>query len=144
MIVSASDSFSRGGNTATANFTVVGGANDASVPLLSEVQLPQSVQRGEPFTLRTRVTDETATAYVYAWVNYNIYSVVNSTTMKFWVDYGTGPVRISGDARDGVWEQTFAFLDDAPAGVYTIWFSIGDTLGNRNYKQTAYTVTLRP
>jgi Ca2+-binding RTX toxin-like protein len=144
VIVSASDSFSTGGNTTNANFTVVGGSSDISVPLLSEVELPQSVQRGEPFTLRTRATDATAAAYVYAWVNYNIYSVVNIATMKLWADYGTGPVRVSGDARDGVWEQTFTFLADAPAGVYTIWFSLGDTLGNRDYQQTAYTVTLRP
>ncbi|NDB18384.1 MAG: hypothetical protein EB027_03860 [Actinobacteria bacterium] len=64
--------------------------------------------------------------------------------LKTWVEYTDAPKLITGDARDGVWEQTFTFRDDSPAGVYTFWFSLSDTLGNRDYQQTSYTITLAP
>lgn len=144
IIISASDNFGNGTDTASASFTVVGGSSDVSIPSIGEPQMPQSVEPGETFTVRTRVTDETATAYVYVWINYNVYNVVNIATMRTWVEYESDPLLVSGTAQDGVWEQRFTFRPDSPAGVYTLWFSVGDSLGNRNYQQTGYTVTLRP
>ena len=144
LIISASDNFGNGTDTATVNFNVIGGSSDVSIPDIVAVQIPDSVSNDEVFTIRTRVTDETATAYVYGWVNANVYSVVNIATMKTWVEYVDAPTLISGTVQDGVWEQRFKFRSDSPAGVYTFWFSIGDALGNREYKQTSYTITLRP
>lgn len=149
IIASASDNFgfgdagsrSAGGS---AEFTVIGGSSDISVPAISELQIPGSAEPGKPFTVRWRATDETEVKYAYAWVNYNVYNVVNVTTMKTWVEYTDSPKIIRGDARDGVWEQTFTFHEDSPAGVYTFWFSVSDTLGNRDYQQTPYTITLSP
>lgn len=144
LIVSASDNFGNGTDTATGVFTVEGGASDTAVPTIEQVNVAESVTRGDAFTIRVRVTDETGTGYVYGWVNYTVYNVVNLATGKTWVEYLSGPVLVSGTVNDGEWEQELRFRDDSPAGVYTLWFSIGDSLGNRDYKQTNYTVTLLP
>jgi hypothetical protein len=39
--------------------------------------------------------------------------------------------------------QLIEFMPTAPAGVYTVWVSVRDTLGNRNFIQTSTTIELR-
>lgn len=39
--------------------------------------------------------------------------------------------------------QEITWNTHAPAGTYTVWVSVRDTLGNRNFVQTDVTVTLR-
>ena len=142
LILSGSDNFSQATWGITREFTVTGGSSDTATPSIIDMQTLGSTDRGKSFTLRTRVTDETGVAYAFAWVNSGAF-VVDPRTMRYWVDYSAeGPQLVEGDVRDGVWEQTFTVRDDTPAGVYTIWISIGDTLGNRLYQTTEYSVTV--
>ena len=142
IIVSASDNFGNGTDTASANFTVVGGSSDSSIPVLVDIKVLGNVEPGKSFTLRTHATDETGVAYAYTWVTRGG-GVVDPFTMRFWVDYAdTGSQLVQGDDKDGYWEQTFTVREDTPSGDYTIWISIGDKLGNRSYLSTQHTITV--
>ena len=64
----------------------------------------------------------------------SIYMVFNVPTLE------PIPV-ISGAAQRHI--QAIEFVTGAPSGVYTVWVSVRDTLGNRAFIQTTTTVELR-
>jgi len=144
IFISGSDNFGNAAPGVSSDFTVTGGSSDTSSPEVRDVQVLGGMEPGSTFTLRSRAIDESGVKYAYAWINYKIYSVVDPATMRLFVDYVSSPELVEGDEYDGVWEQKFSIREDTPAGVYTIWFSIGDTVGNRQYQQTSYTVTVLP
>ena len=142
LFVSASDNLSQSTWGVTREFTVIGGSSDTAFPVLVDMTVVGSTERGKSFTLRSRVTDATATSYAYSWVTSGA-RVLDPTTMRYWVDYSpTGSQLVEGDAQNGVWEQSFTVREDTPSGTYTVWISLGDTLGNRSYQTTSVTITV--
>ncbi len=141
LIVSGSDNFSQATWGITREFTVAGGSSDTALPVVTDMTVVGTTERGKTFSVRTRATDETGVAYAYVWVTSGA-RVVDPVTMRYWVDYEEGPQLVEGDTRDGVWEQRFTVREDTPAGDYTMWISLGDTLGNRLYQSTALTITI--
>ena len=126
----AQDNF---GNSTLADwveFVVVGGSDDNRAPVISEVSIPASVQPGETATITWRAADPSGVAGAYPWVYL--------PGPPWGVLYGPGieePVRISGDANDGLYSQTFTLPADSPPGTYAVYISVRDELGNKTYEQ---------
>ena len=145
IFISASDNFGQSASQRLSqDFVVSGGSSDISFPQLVTLSVLGKTSPGSTFTLRSRVTDETGVRYAFAWVTSGA-RVVDPSTMRYWFDYDpAGPQLVDGDLRDGTWEQSFTVREDTPPGDYTIWFSLGDSLGNRSYQTTPYNVTVQP
>jgi hypothetical protein len=117
----------------TRTFMVTGGSDDASAPVVSEMTVTDSeVTPGGTVTIRWRATDESGVAYVVPWAFGPNGFLVDLATGELWMSSGE-PTRISGDAQDGIYEVTVDISERAPAGLYTLWASAGDTIGNREF-----------
>ena len=113
-----------------AEFVVVGGSDDNQAPVISDVSIPASVQPGETATITWRAADPSGVAGTYPWAYL--------PGPPWGVLYGPGigrPERISGDANDGTYSQTFTLPADSPPGTYAVYISVRDELGNRTYEQ---------
>lgn len=121
------------GNSALADwaeFVVVGGSDDNQAPVISDVSIPASVQPGETVTITWRASDPSGVAGTYPWIYL--------PGPPWGVLYGPGiggPERISGDANDGTYAQTFTLPANSPSGTYAVYISVRDGLGNRTYEQ---------
>jgi len=125
--------------------TVQNGSADVSAPTVSGVAFSRAtVARGEPFTVTLRLDDETGIAGSYVYLAHNGYGFADTTGRGYTVYNAPQIVAIpvsSGAAQ--LHTQLIEFVPTAPAGVYTVWVSVRDTLGNRNFTQTSATVELR-
>ena len=125
------------------NFTISGGIADSSAPTFSNVQLPTSAAMGEEFTVTFEATDESGVATVIVWPAYNGYSFVNPVTYQLVVEYlDYNATRIAGDEFSGTYQQRFRFLADrSPVGEYTMWFTVVDVFGNKDFVQSNVKIT---
>jgi hypothetical protein len=136
------------GNDATpqrVSVTVENGSTDVVAPTISELTLSSdSVDRTEPLTISMRLDDETGIREAYVYMAHNLYGFADLNGWGYTVYNAPQAVPIpvsSGIAHQHT--QQIVFVDDAPAGVYTVWVSVRDTLGNRDFIQTSTTVELR-
>lgn len=109
---------------------IVGGSDDAAAPTVIVAPVLSDVKPGETFTLRWTLSDPSGVSFTEAWVYTPEYSLVGydqkpgSTT--------TGATLVSGDVREGEWEQTYSLSPEASAGSYLVTLSVRDAVGNRD------------
>lgn len=120
-------------NGGSDTFTVIDGSSDNAVPVISEFTLSSTqFAPGNSITFTWRATDATGVDYVIPWaVGPNGLLVDGSG--KLWMSWGI-PQRVSGDALDGRYEITAQLSDSAMTGVYNLWVSMRDVLGNKDYR----------
>jgi hypothetical protein len=98
------------------------------------------VRAGSTFEVTTLAKDESGIAYVVAWVDGPNGRTTNEQLQPWASDMGLDSV-IRSQAANG-WEQfvqTITLRSDALPGRYRLWFSVGDSIGNR---AALYDVTL--
>ena len=136
------------GNRATPQriiVTVTNGSADAAAPVISELTLSAPVvSRMDPLTIALRLDDETGIAGAYVYLAHERYRFADNSGRAYTelTTPQTEPIPvISGAAQRHI--QQISFLPYAPLGVYTVWVSVRDSLGNRAFVQTASTIELR-
>jgi hypothetical protein len=98
------------------------------------------IRVGSTFEVTTRAKDESGIAYVVAWVDGPNGRTTNDQFQPWASDMGLGSI-VRSQAVNG-WEtfvQTITLRNDATPGRYRLWFSVGDSIGNR---AALYDVTL--
>ena len=136
------------GNYATPQRIVLmvnSGSTDATPPEFSQLRASASVvDRTDDLTISWRVDDETGISGTGVWLAYNGYGIATSQ----------GPYHAYTPSSEGVvtrtergvsvqYTQKIRWNAHATAGIYTVWMSVRDTLGNRDFVKTDVTVTLR-
>lgn len=125
----------------TYDFNVVGGSSDVRVPVImsSRITWFGEIAAGGTFSVSTYATDESGIAYVVAWVEGPNGRITNGAGNPWASDMGLDTITRTG-VVDGEWfVQTITLRDDAAPGRYRLWFSVGDSIGNR---EALYGVTL--
>ena len=125
--------------------TVANGSNDASAPTISAVTFSSpSVTGAEQFTVTLRLDDETGIAGSYVYLAHNGYGFADRTGRGHMVFNVPQLEPIAVDTGAALQHtQVIEFAPTAPAGIYTVWVSVRDTLGNRAFIQTSTTIELR-
>ena len=123
-------------------FDVVGGSSDVRVPEIGRAQITSSgmIRAGSTFEVTTLAKDESGIAYVVAWVDGPNGRTTNEQLQPWASDMGLDSV-VRSQSTNG-WEQfvqTITLRSDAAPGRYRLWFSVGDSIGNR---AALYDVTL--
>jgi len=117
----------------TGSFMVTSGATDSVAPLLSNLTMSaKTFSAGDTITFEWEASDDTGVSYSLPWAFGPNGFLVDLSTGRLWLDYGIGTL-VSGTAIDGHYRVTLQLSWTAPPGTYTLWFSIGDVLGNRSY-----------
>ena len=125
----------------TYDFNVVGGSSDVRVPVITSSRITWfgEIAAGGTFSVSTYATDESGIAYVVAWVEGPNGRITNDAGNPWASDMGLDTITRTG-VVDGEWfVQTITLRDDAAPGRYRLWFSVGDSIGNR---EALYGVTL--
>jgi hypothetical protein len=139
VFLSASDMF---GNNAAwdassqFDFSVVGGSADGSPPAVRDLAARVD---GDSVIVSWRATDPSGVGAQSAWLAHNVYSFASVAGPYFVYD---AAVLVEGDTFNGVYEQKIDRRAITPSGRFTVWLTVLDTLGNKNFDQTATTVTL--
>jgi hypothetical protein len=122
-------------------FNLVGGSSDVSAPVIasSRINWFGEVAAGSTFSVSTYATDESGIAYVVAWVDGPNGRIPNDAGQPWAADMGLETITRTGGDGWGQFVQTITLRDDASPGRYRIWFSVGDSIGNR---AALYDVTL--
>jgi len=124
-------------------FTVTSGATDNAAPQLSNLTVsPATVAAGDAITFEWDATDDTGVAYSIPWAFGPNGFLVDLTTGRLWLNYDLGTL-VSGTTLDGHYSVTLQLSPVAPAGSYTLWFSLGDVLGNKSFAPVGATFTVR-
>jgi hypothetical protein len=128
-------------------FTVVGDVTDTSAPTISNISFSKAtVTVGESFTVSYVGTDESGVGGILGWLALDGYSFADNTGRLYalinYTETITNATLVSGDDKVGNYLQEFSFNSYAPAGTYTLWVSVRDIYGNRNFVQTQATVTV--
>jgi hypothetical protein len=125
--------------------TVANGATDASAPTVSAVAFSSpSVSRDEQFTVTFRIDDETGIAGSYVYLAHNGFRFGDAAGRRHIVFNVPllEPIAVdTGAAQQHT--QLIEFVPTAPAGIYTVWVSVRDTIGNRAFFKTSTTIELR-
>jgi len=122
-------------------FSIVGGSSDVSAPVIASTRINWfgEVAAGSTFSVSTYATDESGIAYVVAWVDGPNGRIPNDAGQPWASDMGLETIQRSGGVGWEQFVQTITLRDDASPGRYRIWFSVGDSIGNR---AALYDVTL--
>jgi hypothetical protein len=123
------------------DFSVVGGSDDSQAPELTDISFNlSSVGPDEELVLTWTASDESGLKYVVPWLALNGYSFADNTGRIYAETWGQTQTLISGDSTVGTYSQVMPFAVSAPAGTYTLWFSVSDLLGNRDFYQVPLTI----
>jgi hypothetical protein len=122
-------------------FDLVGGSSDSSAPVIasSRINWFGGVAAGSTFSVSTYATDESGIAYVVAWVDGPNGRVTNDAGQPWASDMGLETIARNGGVGWEQFVQTITLRADATPGRYRLWFSVGDSIGNR---AALYDVTL--
>ena len=122
-------------------FDLVGGSSDVSAPVIasSRINWFGAVAAGSTFSVSTYATDESGIAYVVAWVDGPNGRVTNDAGQPWASDMGLDTIARNGGVGWEQFVQTITLRADATPGRYRLWFSVGDSIGNR---AALYDVTL--
>jgi len=133
----ATDVFGHMAMSSSAPFRVTGGSSDSSAPVVTNIELSSAtLSYGQTLDITYDVADETGVQGVIAWVALDGYGFA-SNEGRAYIDYGAyASTRTSGDEKDGRYLQQISLNSFAPAGEYTLWISVIDTLGNKVFYQT--------
>ncbi len=144
VFINAVDFFGNNNYGASADFTVTGGVADDAEPLVNSVEASSNnLEQGGNFTVTYRATDDSGVAFVYGYFAHDGNGFAGA--QGIWIAPGiVGGERVSGDEKDGIWQQSFAVSDFAPAGTYTLYVGRADKYGNRNFAQSDLRITISP
>ena len=123
-------------------FNLVGGSSDSSAPEILKSAIVETgvIRPGDTFSARTLATDESGIAYVVAWVDGPNGRITNDAGQPWAAEMGLDRIsREPGANGTEVFMQTITLRADATSGRYRLWFSVGDSIGNR---AAMYDVTL--
>jgi hypothetical protein len=123
-------------------FDLVGGSTDASAPEILKSAIVEAgvIRSGDTFSVRTLATDESGIAYVVAWVEGPNGRITNDAGQPWDAEMGLDTIsREPGGNGTEAFTQTITLRADATPGRYRLWFSVGDSIGNR---AALYNVTL--
>jgi hypothetical protein len=114
-------------------FDVVGGSGDVRVPVIasSRINWFGEIAAGSTFSVSTYATDESGIAYVVAWVDGPNGRTTNDAGQPWASDMGLDTIFRTGGVGWEQFVQTITLRDDATPGRYRLWFSVGDSIGNR-------------
>ncbi len=118
------------------DFSIASGSADASPPAVTDLSARVD---GGSVVVRWRATDSAGVAGQSAWLAHNVYSFA-SVAGPYFV-YNAAEL-VEGDAFNGVYEQRIDRRMITPNGTFTVWLTVIDTLGNKNFNQTATTFVL--
>ena len=122
-------------------FSVVGGSPDTAAPELSNISFNlEQVGPGDELSLTWNATDESGVKYVLPWLALGGYSFADGSGRVYSETFLQPQQLVSGDSFSGTYTQVITFTEVAPAGTYTLWFSVSDEVGNRNFFQLPITV----
>ena len=115
------------------SFKVVGGSTDSSAPEILDVAISSlTVSPGDTLEIQTLARDESGIAFVFAWVEGPNGRITNDAGLPWIVDFGTGDIPSEQDMNGNVlFFQTVQLRSDAQSGTYRIWYSVADSIGNR-------------
>jgi len=122
-------------------FQVVNGSDDINRPEVSDIQSPKDVKPGQQFSISLTAKDETEVLYSYGWFMLNGGGFANSAGL--YIPATGDPELITGNNKDGQYRQFFEVPNATPPGQYTLWLSLGDVLGNREFIQTSTVITVK-
>lgn len=123
-------------------FDVVGGSSDTQAPELSDIRFNLTiVGPDDELKLDWTASDESGVKYVVPWIALDGYSFADGQGRMYSETFSQPQEQLSGDKLLGSYSQKITFTDVAPAGVYTLWFSVSDEVGNRNFFQVPITIT---
>lgn len=112
-------------------FTVVGGSSDVNAPTVSDVAAtPAQASAGGSLTVTFRAQDASGVSYIVPWAFGPNGRIVDDAGVV-WLGYDVVPTLVSGNERDGRYSVTLPVSATAVPGTYTLWFSVGDVIGNR-------------
>ncbi len=139
------------GNYATAQrliLMVENGSSDDDAPAISELAASATVVRtSDPLTISWRLDDATGINGAVVWMAKDGYSFADPTGLGPYASYTSAEGVVIPDASEsGVamqYTQQIIWNAHAGPGVYTVWMSVRDTLGNRDFIQTNITVEIR-
>ncbi|CAB4332883.1 MAG: hypothetical protein F2839_01750 [Actinobacteria bacterium] len=132
----AADIFGQYAQTSSVNFRIIGGATDASAPVVTQIAFSTpTLSLGQTMDITFTAEDETGVKGIIAWVAHNGYGFANFEGRSY-VNYMDYFIRTSGNEKSGTYRQQIGLNTFAPAGEYTIWISALDTLGNKVFYQT--------
>lgn len=122
-------------------FDLVGGSSDVRVPVIasSRINWFGEVAAGSTFSVSTYATDESGITYVVAWVEGPNGRTTNDAGQPWASDMGLDTIARNGGVGWEQFVQTITLRSDATPGRYRLWFSVGDSIGNR---AALYDVTL--
>jgi hypothetical protein len=125
----------------TYDFNLVGGSSDVRVPVIASARINWfgEVAAGSTFSVSTYATDESGIAYVVAWVDGPNGRTTNDAGQPWASDMGLDTITRTGGVGWEQFVQTITLRSDATPGRYRLWFSVGDSIGNR---AALYDVTL--
>lgn len=122
-------------------FTIVGGSSDNAAPRVTFVSIAPAtmtpggdLRPGVDIVVRWRASDESGVSYVAPWVFGPNGLLVDPATGQPWLSPRAPGTLVSGTPTDGVYEAVLSVSSSAPEGTYQLWFSAGDTLGNKVYE----------
>ena len=120
-------------------FEVTGGSSDNLTPVVTKIELPESVKLAESFVISIEATDDSLVAGVYIWflLEGGGFSNENGLHAK-----GSEPRVIAQTPTASSFEQDYVFGDNAPPGSYKVWISVRDGVGNREFYDSGKTITL--
>ena len=101
-------------------FTVSGGSDDLSAPVISIVAIPESATPGGSITIAWTVTDESPIRFTTVFLRGPDFSTLGDFTSTL-VDEATG-----------TYQATIQIPQDAAIGTYTVWEWSGDIVNNRS------------
>lgn len=138
LFIRASDIMGNASDGPSIDFKVVGGSNDNKSPEVTKVEIPDSAARGKAFEITVVAKDETGIQGIYGW-----FMLVGGGFSDGKVLYAPGEEpKLNPSGTESTFTQRFSFDINAPQGTYSLWISVRDTLGNRDFYDTGLTVSL--
>ena len=127
----------------TGTFVVTSGATDSATPQISNLTMSgANFSSGDAITFDWDAADDTGVSYSVPWAFGPNGFLVDLATGRLWLDYGLGAL-VAGTTLDGHYRVTLQLSSTAPPGIYTLWFSMSDVLGNKSYAPVGKTFTVR-
>jgi hypothetical protein len=139
VFLSASDVFGNSSawdSSTQFDFTINGGASDASPPTVTGLQ---AWADGSDVVVRWRAADPAGVAGQSAWLALNGYSFASVEGPYFLYN---AAVLVEGDSFNGVYEQRMNRRSLTPSGTFTVWLTTIDGLGNKSFAMTPTSVSL--
>jgi len=120
-------------------FEVTGGSSDNRTPVVTKIELPESVKPAESFAISIDATDDSFVAGVYIWFLLEGGGFANENGLHA---KGSDPRVITQTPTASSFEQDYVFGDNAPLGTYNVWISVRDGVGNREFYDSGQKITL--